>query len=248
MGIGNDFIRQTSSIDFSATGRKSGAPQPPIELAYDRADIIPLPRPETIAVPPLDLRTAIDARRSVRTWSDESLTLDELSYLLWCTQGVQDEFVFHGRAYRRTVPSSGAKHSFETYMSLNRVDGIAPGLYRYAASAHGLICCREADDMHAQFTKALARNKFARNSAVILTWVAIVERMYWHHGERGYRNMFLDCGHVGQNAYLSAMQIGCGACTLCVFDDAQFNALLGLDGESAFVMYNCAVGKPRHKG
>ena len=65
------------------------------------------------------------------------MPLTILSYLLWCTQGVKE--VFQGNATLRNVPSAGARHAFETYLLINNVDGITPGLYRFLALEHSLI-------------------------------------------------------------------------------------------------------------
>jgi SagB-type dehydrogenase family enzyme len=82
-----------------------------------------------------------------------------------------------------------------------------------------------------------------RRSAVTLIWVAVVERMAWRYGERGYRYMHLDAGHVCQNLYLAAENIDCGVCAIAAFDDDNLNSVLGLDGENLFAIYLGSVGK-----
>ena len=71
----------------------------------------------------------------------------------------------------------------------------------------------------------------------------MLERMAWRHSERSFRYLFLDAGHVCQNLYLTAEQIGCGVCAIASFDDDEVNALLGLDGERLFVTYVASLGK-----
>ena len=65
----------------------------------------------------------------------------------------------------------------------------------------------------------------------------------WRYGEKGYRYIFLDAGHVGQNLYLSAEGIDCGACVIGACDDDAVNELLGIDGKEQFAIYLAVVGK-----
>ena len=67
------------------------------------------------------------------------------------------------------------------------------------------------------------------------------ERIVWHHGQRGYRDLYLDAGHIGQNLYLAAEGLGLSACTICVFDDEKMKKLLALPGD-LFLIYSAAVG------
>ncbi|NIR13327.1 MAG: SagB/ThcOx family dehydrogenase, partial [Desulfobacterales bacterium] len=73
----------------------------------------------------------LEQRRSVRNYSADSLSMDELSWLLWCTQGVQ-QTTAQPRTYR-TVPSAGGRHPYETYLAIGNVEDLEPGLYRYLA-------------------------------------------------------------------------------------------------------------------
>lgn len=72
---------------------------------------------------------AIRSRESVRRYTGDQLTLEELSALLWATQGVRE--VISNTCALRTVPSAGARHAFETYLAVMRVESLEPGLYRY---------------------------------------------------------------------------------------------------------------------
>ena len=132
--IGVAFMQGTRYQHLGPSGQQAGLPQPSLELPADAAL-------ERIALPPAgeavlvqdELRALIEERRSLREYAAEPLALAELSYLLWCTQGVQKA----GRgATLRTVPSAGARHAFETHLLLNRIHGLAPGLYHFLASEH----------------------------------------------------------------------------------------------------------------
>ncbi len=67
--------------------------------------------------------------------------------------------------------------------------------------------------------------------------------MRWRYGERGYRYLHMDAGHVCQNLYLAAESIGCGVCAIAAYNDDLLNQTLGLDGEELFVIYVASVGK-----
>lgn len=244
--IGREFMRKTSYHLNPVSAQKLGQPQPPLELAYPAtATLIDLPDPREIIFPAVDVRDAIERRVSLRTYADRPLTLHELAMLLWLTQGVKQ---VSGRpATLRTVPSAGARHAFETYLQINKVKGLKPGLYRYIALEHALIEIDLSANTNAVITEACLKQAQVANSAVTFIWVAVIERMTWRYPERGYRYLFMDVGHVCQNLYLAAEMIGCGVCAIAAFDDVQLNAALSLDGENTFVSYAASLGKkPDH--
>ena len=239
---GKTFIERTKHHYLTAPDQRRGLPQPPLELPYDQnRPAIDLPDPQTCPVDATDVREAIQVRRSVRQYAPTSLSPHELSYLLWCAQGVKE--VMPGHATLRTVPSAGARHAFETYVLVNRVADIAPGLYRFAAIEHKLVQQPAGPDIAAQITAGCFGQRFVKHSAATFIWTAVPYRMNWRYGERGYRYLHLDVGHACQNLYLSAEAIGCGVCAIAAFDDDQMDRLLGIDGDSQFTIYVAAVGK-----
>ena len=143
----------------------------------------------------------------------------------------------------RTVPSAGARHAFETLLLVHRVTDVAPGLYQFDAPRHELHALETRPDLSDRLVDACYGQTFLRASAATFLWVGIPYRMTWRYGERGYRYLHLDAGHVAQNLYLAAEAIRAGACAVAAFDDQAVNTLLGLDGESAFLVYLAAVGK-----
>ena len=134
--------------DKLETDQRLKIPAPPVEKpAPPNALRIALQPPEEITCGNQNLREVIAQRRSRREYTEQPLSLEELSYLLWATQGVRE--VLHGKTTFRTVPSAGSRHPFETYLLIQNVEGVEPGLYRYLAVSHELIwqndfdsCCR----------------------------------------------------------------------------------------------------------
>jgi SagB-type dehydrogenase family enzyme len=242
IGIGREFLEKTKSKYAEPSLQSQGVPQPPLELDYPPTSaLIALPEPDRVQVPGTDLRAAIEARITVRHYSDQLLSLEELSFLLWTTQGVRQ--VTARPVTLRNVPSAGARHAFETYLLVNHVDGLQPGLYRYVAGEHALLLLDGSEDVNERLTRGCYEQKQVATSAVTFFWVAVLERMYWRYGERGYRYLFLDAGHVCQNLYLAAQAVGGGVCAIAAFDDDLLNTELGIDGEALFAVYAASLGK-----
>ncbi|MDI9442480.1 MAG: SagB/ThcOx family dehydrogenase [Firmicutes bacterium] len=242
--IGREFLEKTKYKYAAVSDQELGLPQPPLQLTHpEDSDPVELPAPKQVEVKELPLREAIDNRKSVRDYTGESLTLGELSFLLWCTQGVKE--VTQRPVTIRTVPSAGARHAFETYLLVNNVLGLEPGLYRYLALEHKLLPVNLVSGVSEQIAAAAGGQDIVADSAVTFIWSAVAYRMTWRYGERGYRYLFLDAGHVCQNLYLAVQAVGCGACAIGFFDDDALNALLTLDGVEQFVVYLAAVGKTK---
>ena len=239
--VGQDFIRKTQFKFLDPTDQSRRVPPPPPELGFDPdKPQIDLPDPKKIKVQEIDLRLAIDERVSVREFLDGSLTLEDLSYLLWATQGVKE--VDYMDTFR-TVPSAGARHPFETYLLINRTEGLKPGLYRFLAMDHKLM----EIDLEAGVTDRVAgttlQPELMQTCAVTFIWTAVVARMKWRYGDRGYRYIMLEAGHIGQNLYLAGQTVGAGVCTSAAFNDDEFNKVLGINGQDHFAVYFGSVGK-----
>ncbi|HXX55868.1 MAG TPA: SagB/ThcOx family dehydrogenase [Methanoregula sp.] len=239
---GRDFMERTKYRYLSTPDQQKGLPQPPLELPADPAGpVIDLPGPETIRVLPVDLRKAIEERHSVRSYAKEPLGLDELAFLLWCTQGVKK--VAGSSATFRTVPSAGARHALETYVLANDVEGLSPGLYRYLALSHRLQQLDTDPSLHIRIAEACLGQQFVMRCGAVFLWTAVPYRMTWRYSERGYRELHKDAGHACQNLYLAVQAVGCGTCAIAAYDDDAMHAILGIDGTDQFLIYLATVGK-----
>ena len=241
--IGHEFMHRTRYSELSISPQDQGIiPQPPLELPVpEGTELISLPQPASFSVPQMDVRAAIENRRTLRKYAELALSLEELTYLLWVSQGVKR--VSSRPSTARTVPSAGARHAFETYLLINRVEELDPGLYRYVAIENQLAKLKAPAEINPLITAACHDQSQVANSAATFIWVAVVERMFWRYVERGYRYLHLDAGHVCQNLALGAEQIGCGICPIAAFDDDELNQTLGLDEKDLFVIYLASVGK-----
>ena len=242
-GIGKQFMNMTTYANIQDSPQRAATKQPPLERPPEPGiKPIRLPDPASCGAGTQPFVELVDGRRSLRSYSEATLNLEELAFLLWCCQGVQET----GSKYTmRTVPSAGARHAFETYVLCNRVGGLKAGLYRYSALNHALYPVDLSDGIAERLTAACLGQGMVSASAVTVFWAAELERMYFRYGERGYRYLHLDAGHACQNLYLAAEAIGCGACAIAAFGDEALNEALGLDGEERFVVYLATVGKKR---
>jgi SagB-type dehydrogenase family enzyme len=225
------------------TDQQKRIPHPPLEEPFP-GDLpqIELVAPDALTVGTLAVREAIARRRSYRAYADTPLTLEELSYLVWATQGVQ-EIWRGGVALRRTVPSAGARHPFETYLIVHRVEGLEVGLYRYLSVEHSLLQLRLDPEMPAKVAAACNRQRFIAASAVTFVWTAVPYRTEWRYGVMAPKFVSIDAGHVCQSLYLAAGSIDAGVCAIAAYDQTELDALLGVDGEDEFAVYVAPVGK-----
>jgi len=238
-GTGNEFIQKTRYENLAPSAQQRGAPPPALQVDLTKGgDRIDLPKPKNIGG---EVQKIIEQRKSLRRYSDKPLTRDELSYLLWCTQGVKRAEA--GLHTFRTVPSAGARHAFETFILANRVENLEPLLYQYLALDNKLAIASHDNRMADKISFACFGQDMIKNSAATFIWAVDIKRMTWRYGERGYRYIFLDAGHVCQNLYLAAEAINCGVCAVAAFDDDLLNETLGIDGKNHFAVYLAATGK-----
>jgi SagB-type dehydrogenase family enzyme len=240
--IGQEFWRKTFIDELDSIPQQNGKPAPPYEYPYDASRApVTLPPPEKLSIKKINLYDLLNNRRTVRTYSREPLSLSELSFLLWSTQGIQ--ITAEGERTFRTVPSAGARHAFETLLLCNNIEGIEPGVYRYAASQHTLVSLPFNDNQIDTLIDGFRNIILPTTSAATFMWIGFPERMTWKFGERGYRYLLMDAGHLCQNLYLAAESIGCGTCAIGAFDDEELNTCLGLTGTGHFLVYAASVGK-----
>ena len=182
-------------------------------------------------------------RRSHRRYDTEAiLTLAELGYLLKMTQGLREGSQTQ-KLTRRNVPSAGSRHPFETYLAVQQVEGLEPGIYHYLPKQHALELWKSGLEALESAHAATYYQKQVTNSAVTFYWVAEVYRTSWRYGMRAYRYIYIDAGHVCQNLYLAAESIGYGVCAIAAFDDNLATTVFELDGKERFMAYMASVGK-----
>ena len=183
----------------------------------------------------------IAQRRSIREFSRQPITFSELSQLIWATQGVTSEA--SGFEFRAT-PSAGALYPIETYIVVNRVKEISPGIYHYNVKEAKLSLLKEGD-FGSDLCQAGLDQEMLEEAACVFVWTAIVERSKWKYRERAYRYIYMDAGHIGQNLYLAATALNLGCCTVGAFFDEEVDRLIEVDGKEEISVYLGAVGRIR---
>jgi SagB-type dehydrogenase family enzyme len=239
-----DALRNGPWPDFpTQSDQERGVSIPPPQQPYDAsAPTIDLPAPDRTILTKPNLFECIADRVSRRKYTDESLTIQELAYLLWATQGVR-KVTMGGKGSLRTVPSSGARNPFETYLAINRVHGIAPGVYRYLPFEHKLVHLFAGESLAEKLGELAMDQPFVGQSAVCFFWSAVPYREEWRYETQAAKGILLDAGHVCQNLYLACESIGCGTCAIAAYRQEDLDRFLGLDGEDELVVYLAPVGK-----
>jgi len=225
--------------------QRRGVAPPPLEKAHpEGAQRVPLIPSAESTLGAMPLVEAIGGRRSRRAFSDEALTLAELSYLLWATQGIREIHPNRVHAFR-TVPSGGCRHPFETYLFVERLEGVSAGLWRYSAVEHALVRVRaEFPPGSPSLSETCYGQSWIDRAAVTFVWAAIPYRTEWRYGPDSLKDILLSCGHVCQNLYLACESIGLGTCAVVAYDQSALDALLGADGVEEMALYVAPVGRP----
>lgn len=236
------------------TDQKKGVPAPSPQKPYpEDAGLIDLVAPRDLTVGKMPLIEAIKRRRSRRKFTEEPLALEELSFLLWATQGISKitnrdvsedvrDVLARSRATLRTVPSGGARHPFETYLLVNRVNGLEPGLYRYLPLEHKL-CVLSANTELTEKVHEACYEQYVKNSAITFIWTAIPYRTEWRYSMLSPKIIAQDSGHLCQNLYLACEAIGAGTCAIGAYDQEKMDRVLSVDGKEEFAIYVAPVGK-----
>ena len=139
------------------------------------------------------------------------------------------------------MPSGGARHPFETYLGIDRVGTLVPGLYRYLPLEHKLLLVEAGAEVLARIDAGTNHQK--RGAAVVFVWTAVPYRTEWRYGFLSAKLIALDAGHLCQNLYLAATAIGAGTCALDAYDQLKIDAAIGVDGTDEFTVYCAPVGK-----
>jgi len=237
VSIGERFHKETSSTWRGVAGEvfRAKPKQPPQYKVYPDANKIELPKPEYKG---MTVEEAIKKRRSIRNYSTKPISKAQLSQLLFAAQGVTGKM--HGKALR-TAPSAGALYPFEIYIIVNNIEDLPRGLYHYSVLDHSLEPVKSGD-FRRQITDAGLNQEMLGNAGVTFVLSAIFDRVRYKYGERGYRYVYMEAGHISQNIYLQAVSLGLGSVCVGAFSDEKVNKLIDVDGVKEAVIYLHPVG------
>jgi SagB-type dehydrogenase family enzyme len=210
---------------------------------YPGAKRTPLPgRDFEIDAP---LGALLQRRRSVRDFARKPLPLALLGRLLHASYGVKGERDIGEMTYTRSAPSAGGLYPLEIYVATQMVEGLEDGIFHYDARAHELELLRPGL-AHPALTHLALDQEMVDGANVVVIITAIPARTMWKYGQRGYRYVWLDAGHLGENLYLVATALGLGPVGVGGFFDRDLATLIGLPaGEEPF--YLVCVGRPKEE-
>jgi SagB-type dehydrogenase family enzyme len=193
---------------------------------------VPTPPRRRIALPTptvpstLSVEQTIARRRSAQRFDAERLRLEQLAFALQVAKG-------SGTPVRAV--------GVELYVAAHRVRDLAPGLYRYCAEAHALEL-RRSGALGDRMVRACASQEKAGAAAVGFLMVAQLGPDGARGCDRGYRDVLIEAGAIGQRLYLAAEALGLAARNLAAFVDEDLNRLLGFDGHSEATVHLTMLG------
>jgi len=224
------------AADARESGRadRAGERLVPVRNLSDavRAEVA-LPRPEHEGM--LSVESAVSGRRSVRRFSKEVVTLEQLSQLLWSAQGVTGD-----DGFKRAAPSAGALYPMEIFVVAGRVEGLEPGVYWYVPTSHSLNLLSIGDHRGELSDEALSQECVV-NAPVSIVIAGVYERTMEKYGERGVRYVHIEVGAVAENVYLQAESLGLGTTLVGAFSDEGVQSVLRADVSPLGIM---PVGVP----
>lgn len=185
------------------------------------------------------LEVTIFKRRSTRAYSGDDLTFDELKALL--------DFSYQPQHY----VDQGFDHStdyfdlnlIETFIAVSGVEGLEAGCYYYAPKAQELRQIRFKNFRKELHFLCLGQ-ELGRDAAAVVFHTADLKSAVGQYGDRVYRYLHMDAGHLGQRLNLAAIRLGLGVSGIGGFFDEQVNEVLGIPADEV-VLYMTTLGRPR---
>ena len=235
--------------DIFESDQDKGLPMPPLTkpAMADESAMTLLPKDFDSLDLKCDFAQLLSDRRSCRVYTGEKMSLMQLSFLLWATQGVKG---IRGKGYAtlRTVPCGGARHEYETYLIISNVENVIPGVYHYLPMEHAIERIGGIENFPETVSAMLCGQKWAAKANVVFFWAMVAYRAEWRYGIYAHRPALIDAGHIGQNLYLACTALNLGTCGVAAFSHDLCNKILGLDGENEYVVYAAPAGtvNPSH--
>ncbi len=194
--------------------------------------ILPKPLKES----DFSVEEAIEKRRSVRSFKDESMTLQEVSQILWAAQGITEK-----ERGLRSAPSAGATYPLEVYLVVRKVDGLEPGVYYFSPEKHLLEQVVKGEKSLELKESALGQD-FIKDASVNVVFTAIYERTKNRYGERGEMYVHMEAGHAAQNIYLQCQSLGLGAVVVGAFNEEEVREIIDAPADEV-PLYIIPIGK-----
>ena len=210
---------------------------------YANAEKILLPKMASLKANENTFDEVIQKRRTNRTFANNQLSLESFSKILQQSYGITGEasLPVGGTLKLRAVPSGGALYPAEIYLGVRNVAGVDAGIYHYNVPNHALEKLHGGDPTQTLY-RVCCQQEFSQQASVVVLISGVFDRTKRKYGERGYRYVLLDTGHLGQNIYLACTSLDLPVMTTCAFFDDEANKILNLDGLNESVLYVAFIG------
>jgi len=208
-------------------------PDAVLTTSPEKETMIELPEPQYDS--DISIEQSLLQRRSIRSYTGESLTLQEVSQLMWAAQGVTSPRGF------RTAPSAGALYPLQVYLLAGDVQDLTAGVYQYRPDQHQLIKVIDGDK-RTELCNAALMQSCVKDGAVVLVFTGVYKRTISKYGDRGIRYVHIEVGHAAENLYLQATAMGLGMVTVGAFHDEHVAKLLNLPPDE-HPLYIIPVGR-----
>ena len=207
---------------------------------YSTATTLPLQKTDTLQ--DKSFAELLQSRCSATAFdANSTLSLANISTLLNVGYGLNTERG-ENEGVHRYVPSGGALFPLEIYLLPLRVEEIDAGtLCHYQPRTHELEIIGSYNGQ--KTAESLLTQKEMTDAAAILFISGNMPRVTWKYGERGYRYILLEAGHVAQNICLAGAALDLGVCPVAGYYDDAVHDLFWMDGVSEFVVYVLCVGR-----
>jgi SagB-type dehydrogenase family enzyme len=177
------------------------------------------------------LYRTIRERRSVRTYSETPMELNELSALCRAASGpVPGDPLMTGSS------------PLGLYLVVRSVRNLGPGVYLYRPASHSLMLVRGGDFSQSMMEACLGQ-EFCGAADVLFCKTVAWETLSYPDGDRGYRYACIRAGFMGEGLYLQGTALGIGVCGVGAFEDAPVARVLQIDPAKEVCLYVTAAGK-----
>ena len=220
-----------------------------VEIMRKQKRFFPITNKIKLEVPSQKIKVSLEKvifkRRSVRKFSDKPLTFQQLSKLLKLVYGVSSYiYLSDGKPYGlRTVPTAGALHTCELYIICFNVKNIPRGIYHFNPDEELLELLKKSENILNEFEKCLSQPSLFSGYSLAIVITGLFSKTFYKYGERGYRYVFLDGGHIGENIYLVTTAMGLGTVGICGFYDDLLSKFLMIDSYEEILLYVFLVGR-----
>ncbi|MDC7225050.1 MAG: SagB/ThcOx family dehydrogenase [Spirochaetales bacterium] len=231
----------------------NGITQPPIQKPHNaRAPLFNLYEINEENAPEKSFYASTFERCSRRKYRDKALSKYEISYLLWCTQGIKKiipgfkRYIKDGSGRNYLRPAPSVTNPFETYVCILNSTDFQKGLYRYLPLTHQLTLVKDFEQIDevllSIFSTPSQKQSYTTSAGAIVFWSCLPYRGEWRSGEHIHKIMLLDLGHIAQNFYLATESIGCGCCEIGGYHQKNADDFLEIDGDNEFTVLCASIG------